>query len=149
MHFSDLPTAYGEGTSTCIAVSEVKATIAARWIIVWKLQTTSWKRERTRSRVVIRLPLGHYLLHSSVHPCETHQARQVGRQSTYPVCLLSSLAEPFSYFVYSGISVLFKKPVKGAVYLKLLLNGQEFTKLPLKYDATPNVPLRWDLEPFL
>ncbi|PPQ99530.1 hypothetical protein CVT24_005320 [Panaeolus cyanescens] len=41
----------------------------------------------------------------------------------------------------SGIDVTFRQYIKGAVYIKLLLNGQDFTSLPYKYDLQASLPI--------
>ncbi|KAF9056016.1 WD40-repeat-containing domain protein [Panaeolus papilionaceus] len=49
----------------------------------------------------------------------------------------------------SGIILTLKQPIKGPIYLKLLINGQDFTRLPYKYDPQASTPISWSLEPFL
>jgi hypothetical protein len=53
---------------------------------------------------------------------------------------------------FSGVSVLLgAKQLAKPISLKLIVNGEDFVKLPPAYDhiADPGATLRWDIQPHL
>jgi len=48
----------------------------------------------------------------------------------------------------AAISIVLDNPVKGPVYLNLIVNGRRFLKLSLVYEINSETPLRWKLDPY-